>query len=186
MPTSDLLSYAYYAYLSSPSHERLLYRAVHRHRPRSIVEIGVQTGRRAARLIPLARKLRPGEEIRYTGIDLFEARPADSPGAPLKRVHRLLKPLGARTQLVPGDPVMALAIAANTLVGTDLLVLSADQGLDRSSRAWLYVPRMLHAGSHVLLERIAPSTGRLRFQELEPDWIAQRARALRRSIRRVA
>ncbi|MBI3466096.1 MAG: hypothetical protein HY000_24030 [Planctomycetes bacterium] len=154
--------FLYLACLSRPAADRTLYRAIRRNRPRSILEIGVGAAVRARRMIDLARRCSPGETIHYTGIDLFEARePTAPPGLSLKTVYRQLKATPARIRLTPGDPLSALMRVANDLLGTDLVVISA--GLDEQSLsgAWRYVPRILHAGSQVYLQRGAsPDEGR--------------------------
>ncbi|MFV2070296.1 MAG: hypothetical protein ACC645_25295, partial [Pirellulales bacterium] len=89
--------------------------------------------------------------LQYTGIDLFESRPAASPGIRLKQAHRLLTGCGVRIRLVPGGPAEALARTANSLMRVDLLIVG--NGVDGESmrEAWKFVPRMLHNGSDVFV-----------------------------------
>ena len=147
----------------------MLYGALRRARVRSIVEIGLQKGLRSTRLIETAMRYHPPGRVQYTGIDLFEARPPGSSGIPLKAAHCLLCSLGGRVGLVPGDPFTALARKANSLTGTDMIVISADQEPASLARAWFYVPRMLHDRSLVFLEEApagdAESTFRLLTHE---------------------
>jgi len=147
------LKYLFLSRFSSPAAERRLYREIRRCRVRRIVELGIAMGRRSARLIEAALWFAADRPVHYTGIDLFEARPASCPGMTLKRAHRVLSPLGATIQLIPGDPYMALARTANRLTETDLLLVAADQDPDSLRSAWFYVPRMLHAGSSVFVEQ---------------------------------
>jgi hypothetical protein len=160
LPITSRLKYFYFAYFSQPVADRAIYRAIHRCRIRKIVEIGVGLGRRAVRMIDLAKCHHKATEVRYTGIDLFEARPGSAPmGLPLKQMHRLLSAMAVRAQLVPGDPLAALARVANSLQETDLVIISADQD-DRSlARAWFYLPRILHKQSQVFLETADPHSG---------------------------
>ena len=51
---------------------------------------------------------------------------------------------------------------ANSLTGTDLMLISADQDEATLEAAWFYVPRMLHPGSQVLFEEIEDSASRWR------------------------
>ncbi len=46
-----------------------------------------------------------------------------------------------------------LTRVANSLLQTDLLIVSGDQGDGGLGDAWFYVPRMLHGGSLVFVER---------------------------------
>ena len=137
---------------SRPAHERLIYRMIRQLRATTVVEIGVQEGVGSQRIIEAALRFSPADEIRYTGIDLFEARPPQSPGMKLKEAHRRLKRHGVHVHLIPGDPFSALARSANTLTGTDLIVIRGDQEPEALRRSWIYVPRMLHERSVVLQE----------------------------------
>lgn len=140
-----------------------------RRRPvRSLVEIGVGMGRRAMRLLAVARRYRPEERLSYAGIDLFEARPGEAPGWSLKEAHRHLTKTGVQLRLIPGDPFSALARSANALTSSDLLVIAADHDADSLERAWFYIPRMLHPASLVFVEEQDAATGRLSFRRLNP------------------
>jgi hypothetical protein len=116
------------------------------------------------RLVRVAQRYAENQRVRYTGIDLFEARPQDRPGWTIKRAHKTLASLGAKVQLVPGDPLSALARCANALASTDIVIISADQDLQSLRQAWFYVPRMLHDKSCVFLEE--PGTNRDGASEL--------------------
>jgi hypothetical protein len=172
VPAAGRLKYLFLAFLSKPTHERRLYRLIRRRRPTRIVELGLGNGRRAVRMIGVAQgslaagRSTPGQ-ISYAAIDLFEARPADQPASlPLKEAYRLLKPTGARVRLTPGDPLSALSRTANELTGTDLLLIASDVDAASLAKAWFYVPRMLHAGSLVLIEDRDATTGALSLRQL--------------------
>jgi hypothetical protein len=155
----QFLRSSYLFYFSQPVAERSLLRAVSRNSEpiRSIVEIGVGTGARTRRLLEVVGWSAAGDTpLKYTGIDMFEGRPAGTPGMSLKEAFNKLKTPNVKMQFVPGDPYQALARTANMLTGTDLLVISA--GLDENSlaKAWMYIPRMLQPKTLVFLqERIA-------------------------------
>ncbi len=178
MSWKQRLHLAYLGYLSRPVHERCLYRAVWRHKFRSVVEIGMGTGLRSRRLIAAARYVAANPGVRFTGIDLFEARPGDAPGMTLKSAHRLLKPLVHKLQLVPGDPFSALSRMANTLGGTDLIVISADQTGDSLERAWFYLPRMLHEHSLVYVQEPAVEAANARYRVYSREQVVARASAM--------
>ena len=153
MSTASRLKYYYLAYFSKPVGDRTLYRMVQRLQPRRILELGVQRGTRAERLISLALRFHAADDLRYAGVDLFEARPPEAvPGMSLKQAHCLLKATGVRIQLVPGDAYSALSRTANSLRDNDLMLISADQDPAALEQAWFYVPRMLHEKSVVLQE----------------------------------
>jgi len=172
---ASLIRYVYLAHFSRPAHERRIYRTIRRNRASNIVEIGVQMGRRASRLIRVAARYAGKSDVRYTGIDLFEARGTDQPGLTLKKAHRTLTALGAKVQLIPGDSYSALARSANTLTGTDLVVISADQDLEALSQSWFYMPRMLHQRSRVFVEVADLKRGKPGYWELDLGRVAELA-----------
>jgi predicted O-methyltransferase YrrM len=174
LPAASRLKQLYLAYLSKPASDRLLYQTIRRERCRQIVEIGMGSGQRAVRMLDLAVCHHPVEELRYAAIDLFEAR-TGAAGLKLKEAHCLLKGRSAKVHLLPGDPLSALARAANTLGETDLLIVSHDQDSQSMAQAWFYVPRMLHAKSIVLVETLEQSTARwMRLSTAQIESMAKR------------
>ena len=129
----------------------------------------------------LAQRGAGDEPVRYAALDLFEARPAGSPpGQSLKETHQALSPTGAKVQLIPGDPAQALARAANSLQGMDLVVISADYDVASLGGAWFYLPRMLHATSRVYLESRLPDKPGTSMRLMEAKEIEQLASNCRR------
>jgi len=137
-------------------------------------------------MIQVARRYQPVEPVWYTGIDLFEDRPSMSPGMTLIQAHRRLKRLGAKVRLVPGDPATALTRNANSLLRTDLIVVSAYQDPCSLAQAWFYVPRMLHEGSLVFVEQPISGGLKTQFQLLTPADVSHLAAAANRGARRAA
>jgi hypothetical protein len=179
--TASRLKYLYLAYFSKPACDRVLYRAMARQKVQRILEIGLGDACRAQRLISVAHRCAGGEAVRYTAIDLFEARPAGMPGLPLKDAHKLLKATGAQVQLIPGDPASALARSANALQNLDLILISAGHDEAQLVGAWFYFPRMLHTGSAVYIESrhgdaALPTLTRLSASEIESRANAGRRR----------
>ncbi len=94
----------------------------------------------------------------------------------------MLTPSQAKVRLVPGDPYTAIAQVANSLAGTELLIISADQFGDALDRAWFYIPRLLAPGATVLIEAIDPKTGEPMLQplsQLEVELLVAKARPRR-------
>ena len=171
---TSFIRFTILSHLSHPAHERVIYRMIRQLRATTIVEIGVQEGIGSQRIIEAALRFSPADEIWYTGIDLFEARPPQSPGLKLKEAHRRLKRHGVHVHLIPGDPFSALARSANTLTGIDLIVIRGDQATEALRRSWFYVPRMLHEQSVVLQE--SNSATAVHFTTLSHASIEQWAR----------
>ena len=121
--TVSCLKYLQLACNSKPTADRVLYRSIARHRPESIVELGLGLAERSASMIQLSQRYRPASEIKYTGLDLFEDRDQCAPGITLKRAHRILGKMTSRVQLFPGDPRQSLARRGNLLLNTDLIVV---------------------------------------------------------------
>lgn len=180
------LKYACLAYLSQPSADRVIYRAIRRHQVHSIVELGVGDAQRAQRMIRVAKQFSPAETIRYTGVDLFEARPVDQPQIKLKVAYMEFKRLTPCVQLAPGDPYMALARTANSLAGTDLLVVGSDQDPEAMARAWSLVPRMIHNHSLIFREEATQGGRQTRFVRLDARDVQQLANAAMQSVRQAA
>lgn len=165
MAAAGFLKSLYLRYLSKPASDRRIFTAIARGKVSRIVEVGVGNAFRARRMIEMAQR-NHGENVRYTGIDLFEARENGTTGLPLKLAYQRLRATGAKVQLVPGDPFAGLARTANTLSGTQLLVVSADQDEQSLKRAWFYVPRMLSPQAVVLVEQSSEENSQRRLQQL--------------------
>ncbi|MEN6458494.1 MAG: hypothetical protein ABFC63_06145 [Thermoguttaceae bacterium] len=144
-------------YLSKPSADRTIYRAIRREGLHRIVELGIGDGRRALRMIEVAQSARSPEQVFYVGIDPFEGGSADSgtgsQGLTLKAAYQRLRATGARIQLLPGNPADSLVRAANSLGKVDLLIVPAELDSPMHARVWLFVPRMLHEQSLVVSRR---------------------------------
>jgi hypothetical protein len=154
LTTLSLVQSLYCRYLSKPAFNRPVYRAIHKHHLRTIVELGVGTGQRAVRMIQTARLASPASELRYVGLDRFEDRTeSDGSGLSLKAAHQLLRGVPAHIQLIPGPPAEMLIRMANSLGKVDLLLIPAAFDEPEFARFWRFVPRMLHEGSVVFVER---------------------------------
>jgi len=186
LSVGSLLRSTYLLYFSKPAAERALYRAARSKAIGSIVELGIDLGGRTPRLLEIASwrsKLLP---LRYTGIDLFEARTNGQPGLTLKQAFAALKQPHVSVQLVPGDPAGALRRVANSLTNTDLLVIAADQDRASLAAAWSWVPRMLTATSLVFLQEPDGKPGLLRWRSLTTAEIRRFAEEAGKPMRRAA
>ncbi len=138
------LKYTYLTRLSQPATDRILYRSIDKRPLRSILEIGVGNGVRTERLLAVAMRQEADEVLCYTGIDLFEDRPAGEDRIGLRQAYQQLRQQHVKVQLVPGDPCSALARISNYIKGVDLVVVAGDQDPDSMARAWMFLPRMIH------------------------------------------
>lgn len=184
MNVGRLIRSAYLLYFSQPAADRTLWKAIKGRPICSIVEIGVGLAvGRTQRVLEIAGWRYDCQPQKYTGIDLFESRPAGQPGLSLKEAHHELRTSGIKFQLVPGDPFQALARTANALTGTDLLLISA--GLDETAlgRAWTYVPRMLHAHSLVFMQQPGSEKAKESWRILPREEIDKLAAAGKQSRR---
>ena len=186
MSATNLLRYGYFAYFSRPTSDRQIYRAAASIRARRLVVVGLGTGERVTRLLQTARRFHPQERISFTGVDWFEGRTAHTPGMTLKQAHRRFRLLAGKVRLLPGDPHSALERAANALVNTDLLLISADVPESSVRRCWYYVPRMLHPASLVLLEDSAVDDTHSKFHRLSPQRVLEFARRPQTELSRAA
>lgn len=179
MRLATIARYLYLSYFSKPVCDRSLYKAIKKHQPRKILEIGISSTQRTLRMLDFAHRLAEGETLRYSAVDLFEARDKSLPRLSLKEVHKQLKAAGVTPQLIPGDPAGALSRAANSLPETDLVLISAANDDAALAAAWFYFPRMLHADSLVLRE-VADAGGQGGLQPISAEQIRQLAGSNRR------
>ena len=152
MKPLSLPKYLQLTNLSKPACDRGLYKAIKKHRVRSIVEIGMGSGERAKYLVQIAKKFAGDAPVRYTGIDLFEGRPDSQDELSLISVHRDMNKLEAKVQLVPGEPHQAMPRIANSHVRTDMIIISAGYDATSLERSWYYMPRMIHANSVIFVQ----------------------------------
>ncbi len=186
MSLGNLLHSLWLLYFSKPAADRTLYKALRAKPIRSIVELGVGLPLRTPRLLQLASGKAAAEPIRYTGIDLFDARQSGQPNLSLKQAHAALQLPHVRVQLVPGDPHAALKRVANSLAGTDLLLISAHQDRDSLARAWTWLPRMLTTNSLIFVEEPAAQPAASIWKPLTLAEIQKLATQSSKSIRRAA
>src|SRR5262245_60394378 len=154
-----LLRCLYLLYFSQPAADRAVYQALRGRLIRSVVELGINRTERTQRILEIARWGSENTPLRYTGIDLFEARPANQAGLTLKQAYAALKRPNVQVQLVPGDAATALRRVANSLANTDLLLIAANQNEESLARAWAWIPRMLCPTSLIFREEPAQGPG---------------------------
>jgi hypothetical protein len=172
----------YLFHFSKPAWNRAVYQAVSRRRIRRIVELGIGTGQRGVRLIEVAARHSPTDQIVYTGIDRFEDRgPGDGPGTSLKDAYRKLRATGARINLLPGDPTAVFSAAANNLSTADLVLISWPLPRGLLPRACYYLRRILHDGSLVLVEEQSQHEATKRVKVLPLDRIRTWAAEFRKA-----
>lgn len=152
MKPISALKFLQMAWLSKPAPDRLIYRLIKQRQIKSIVEFGLGDGSRCGKMIAVANKFNPDDRIKYTGVDLFDARSESVSPLKLIEMHRKLNAVDAKTQLVPGDLGSALPRIANSHVRTDLVIISAGFEEDELESTQMFLPRMLHPSSLVLIQ----------------------------------
>jgi hypothetical protein len=160
------LKYTYLAYLSQPATDRVLYREIDKCPIRSILELGVGNAVRAQRLLAVALRNASGVQVRYTGIDLFEDRPAGADRIGLKQAYQELRQQDVKVQLVPGDPFTALSRVSNNISGIDLVIVAGDQDPDSMAQAWMFLPRMIHDQTRIFHQSAATAGTLQDFAEM--------------------
>ena len=146
------LKYHQLCFFGKPKCDRAIYRLIKKNRVRSIVEFGLGNTQRTINMIRIAQKYCGSGQVRFTGIDLFEASPSAATPLELKRVHQQLAQLEAKIQLVPGALDQAIPRIANSHMRTDLIVISGDYINTEINACWSYFPRMLCATSVMMLQ----------------------------------
>ena len=175
------LKYMQLTMFSTPVYDRLVYKLIKKHKFRSILEVGLESGTRSEMMIRVAEKFGASPNVRFTGVDQFDARDKGQSQLPLIDMHRRLKLHNAKTQLVPGDIQSAISRIANSHVRTDLIVIAAGFDAQALETSWFYFPRMLHAASIVLVQNEAGqefnALGRLEVEKLAEKVKPRRAAA---------
>ncbi|MDG2382388.1 MAG: hypothetical protein P8N76_12025 [Pirellulaceae bacterium] len=186
MSARNIFDSIYLTWFSQPKCDRALFRVVKKQRISKLVEIGLRDVERSQRLIRMAQIASNGEyEVRYTGIDLFEAREADEAVMTLKGTHQSLAQMGASVRLIPGEPTGALSRYANHLGGTQLLIIS--HRMSRSlEAAWYYVPRMLTEKASLFIQSSPDSANQNSYRPVLPDEIQRLADTAGRGERKAA
>jgi hypothetical protein len=186
LSVGSLLRSSYLLYFSQPAADRTLFKAIKAKPIRSIVELGVGLSGRTERILEIAAWRPDCLPLRYTGIDPFDSRPAGQPKLSLKEAYSQLRTTGAKAQLVPGEPFSALHRVANSLAGTDLLLISGIYDAESLAPAWKYIPRMLQPSSLVFLQEPGPATGKEFWRQIKAEEIADLASRRAKSLRRAA
>lgn len=152
MKPLSFLGYINLTKFAKPVCDREIYSVIRKYRFRSFVEIGMGEGSRCENMIRVAQRYGESKNVRFTGIDLFDAR-EEGCALSLIETHKRLKSLAnTKSQLVPGPVQPAISRIANSHVRTDLIVISAQGEEVDLDGIWFYFPRMLHAGSVVMLQ----------------------------------
>ena len=186
MSAGKFLRKLYLFYFSQPAADRQIFRAVRSRTIRSIVELGIGPLSRTQRILEIASWRPESEPLRYTGIDLFDARPADQPPLALKQAHATLQVPNFRVQLVPGTPDVALKRVANSLAHTDLLLIDGSHDARTLAQTWNWIPRMLTGDSLVFWQQPGAKAGQTQWKPLTIVEIQQLAVAAGKEARRAA
>jgi hypothetical protein len=143
------LGYYHLTFFAKPACDRKLFQQIKKSSCTSILEIGLADRQRSQQILRVAKKF-SGGQLRYTGLDLFDAREDGS--LKLIDMHKALKVPGVKTQLVPGCLQQSVKRIANSHADTDLVIVSAGYDKAELQAALPFFPRMLHANSVVMLQ----------------------------------
>lgn len=149
MKPLSTLGYYQLAFMGKPATDRAVYQLIKKNKFQSFVEIGLGMGDRCQQILRVAGKF-SDKPIRYTGIDLFDARPENA--LKLIDMHKTLKAFAAKTQLVPGPVGPSIERIANSHLRTDMIVISPGTQRSEIESVISFLPRMLHANSLVLIQ----------------------------------
>ena len=164
----------YWRYLSKPANERDLFLHVLENPISSILEIGIGSGERAKRLLPLCSKPEGVAQIRYAGVDPFESASAGQPHLNLKQAHRMLAELGVKAHLIPGEPQSALPRVVSLVQPSDLILIDGvwDNDSDAAKAVQTWLPRVSHSQSAIFASK---TVGGLFVRQATPEFAADHA-----------
>lgn len=113
------------SHFSSPPENRVVYQAVNRAKPKTILEFGIQRGVRSVNVLELAKRFHKTSEIKYCCVDPFELRSVeDGPGLSLRKAYKMLAKTGVRVLTVPGSPGEGLRHLSDTIQNVDLMIVA--------------------------------------------------------------
>ncbi|MFM8214331.1 MAG: hypothetical protein ACKN82_06815 [Pirellula sp.] len=149
----------YWNHFSKPVSERALFLHVLEKPLTSVLEIGMGSGQRIARLLALNASVSELKPIRYTAIDPFESNSdalASGQGVlSLKAAHRILSERGVKAHLVPGEPAGSVARVAHSVLPSDLIIIDGywenEDVHGQAIAQWL--PRLCHVQSTVFVSK---------------------------------
>lgn len=183
MAVGGFFRYAQKAFFSKPTPERQLLKLVKSQPIHRIVELGIDSLETTVCLLTTLGKQIPNERLAYTAIDPFDERPADQTPLSLGETYRRLIATGAKLQMTPGALDASVAMQANSLANTDLLLLSSRATDESLQQAWYYFPRMCHPGTMVLRFFDEPTTdGTGLWQSISLEEISARAGTTNRRL----
>lgn len=154
MPQMSYWKYLQLAWFSGPKCDRMIFRHIAKHQPANILEIGLGLGIRTLRMFDVAGRNANASELRYTGIDLFEARNTVAAALPLKEAYKLLRMQGINVRLIPGEPAMAMKVSTATLARTDLIVIDSDISEASMAATWKLILPIMSEKTLVVRQRI--------------------------------
>ena len=156
MPQLSWVQRLYWRYFSKPATERALFLHVIENPIASVLEIGIGSGERIKKVLPLCTLPDGAAQIRYVGVDPFESA---SPGVPhlnLKAAHKMLAEYGVKAHLIPGEPTNALTRVAHTVMPSDLIIIDGGWGVESSQGTAIgyWLPRLCHSKSTIFATTI--------------------------------
>jgi hypothetical protein len=163
MAVGDFFKYARRVLFPKATPEQQLLKLVKPHKIGRVVELGIDSLDTTAALLAALGKLGNETPVAYTAVDRFDDRPAGEERLSLVATYRRLIATGAKVRLTPGGFATALASEANSLAGTDLLLMSRGLTDEAVGHGWFFVPRMLHPGT-IVIQRVAGADADA------PDW----------------
>ncbi|MEZ6119681.1 MAG: hypothetical protein R3C28_24370 [Pirellulaceae bacterium] len=146
-------------HFSKPKSDRPIYRWILQHQPHSIMEVGLDDGSRAEKMLQVLSAQLPADAVlKYTGVDPFDSRPPGQPTLLLKSTHQMLSRHGVKARLIPGEPSFALPRYCNSVGGHDLVVISGAASADEMQSVWTVLPRVLNDQSALLWQPQGPNS----------------------------
>ena len=127
------------------------------------MEIGTWTGDRAFRMIKLAQRYYPADQVEYYGFDLIESMTPDKfmeefskwPPA-ISEVKDKLERTGAKIFLYKGNTLETLPKIAPELPEMDFIFIDGDHSLETIANDWRYASRLMHLKTALVFDDYWP------------------------------
>lgn len=142
-----------------PKRYRNIYRAIKAIKPKQIMEIGVWTGERSIRMLEVAKRYYPADQISYYGFDLFEDLSDEQLASEVSKkpptkahIQEKLEKTGANIHLYKGNTLETLPQEISRLPKMDFIFIDGGHSLETIQNDWDYARKLMHEKTVVIFD----------------------------------
>lgn len=148
-----------YDWLSMPKRYSYIFKIINEIKPINIMEIGTWNGKKAKKMIAIAKKYNNFKAITYYGFDIFEnmtdekftVEVAKMPPSQ-KKVEEALKKTGINIKLYKGDTIYVLPKVIKILPKMDFIFIDGGHSVKTIINDWNYAKELMHVKTVVIFD----------------------------------